>query len=229
MQIALVEDDTDFAAMVSHWLGGFAYQCQHFRDGQTAIGLDLSKWDLIILDWQLPDSTGIDVLKHIRQRDQGATPVIIVTVRDAEEDVVAALKAGCDDYLVKPVRRMELLARIDAVTRRRTRPSVNQRLEFGPYSFAIQQRSVTLHGQRIELTEREYTLALFIFQRVGQLLARGEIAESALGMPYNIESRTIDTHMSRLRRKLVLQPENGYRLVPVYGHGYRLEKVGAEA
>jgi two-component system, OmpR family, response regulator RegX3 len=223
MHVAWIEDDQAFIDAAAGWLTAQGYTFRHYLTGSTFEAERQEHADLILLDWQLPDMRGLDILRRLRERDHGLTPVIVVTMRDSEEDVVAALAAGCDDFLVKPVRRLELLARIDAVLRRRAPRSTADEMAFPPYRFKRSTREVFRHGTRIALSEREYRLALYLFENAGRAIARREIAEVAMGLDSATTSRTIDTHMSRLRRALALQPENGYRIAPIYGYGYRLE------
>ena len=161
---------------------------------------------------------------HRYQTDR-LPPVVFVTHRDAEEDVVHALQEGADDFLSKPVRRLELLARVNALWRRMQPGADDSPLDVPPYRIDAAQHRISIHGTPVELTQKEYDLALFLFRNVGRLLSRGHLLESVWGRAA-VDSRTLDTHISRLRVKLELRPESGFRLSPVYGYGYRLESVG---
>jgi two-component system response regulator RegX3 len=156
-------------------------------------------------------------------------PVLFLTGRLDEEDVVHALSSGADDYLIKPPRRMELIARIDALLRRALPPRGDEVLEFPPYRIDTLMRSVTLRGADVSLTQKEYELTVFLFRNVGRLMSRSHIEEAVWGRGAEVLSRSLDTHLSRIRRKLTLNPGNGYRLTPVYNHGYRLEQVTPHA
>jgi two-component system response regulator RegX3 len=154
--------------------------------------------------------------------------VLFVTARDAEEDIVSVLRAGADDYLVKPVRKFEMLARIEAVVRRaRPEERASEVLVAGDISLDTGRREVTRKGDSVELTQKDFDLAVFLFRNQGRLLSRGHIYESVWGASTDINTRTIDTHVSRIRTRLSLTPENGWRLAAVYQHGYRLEKLSA--
>ena len=137
-----------------------------------------------------------------------------------------ALEKGADDYMVKPVRRGETLARIAALARRAT-PNGNQDqfITIGDYQIDCSRRTITSSETIIELTQKEYDLALFLFRNVGRLLSRGHILENVWGRRPDLNTRTVDTHVSRVRGKLRLTPDNGWRLTAVYQHGYRLERV----
>jgi DNA-binding response OmpR family regulator len=157
-------------------------------------------------------------------------PVLFATARDAEEDVVAALTGGADDYVVKPLRRQELLARVDALGRRaRAATPHAERLEAGAIVIDLGRRVVTRNGEPVDLTQKDFDLAVFLFRNVGQLVSRGHILESVWGRSADLNTRTVDTHISRLRSKLGLTPEHGWRLSAIYQHGYRLEPLAAAA
>jgi DNA-binding response OmpR family regulator len=226
MRIAIIEDDPDIGAVIRQWLESAGHFCHLFVNGRSAQReIVRESFDLFLVDWQLPDISGDAVLKFIRETIKHWVPVVFVTSRDSEEDIVMALRLGCDDYMVKPVRRLELLARVEALHRRRDPIRTQQDLEFPPYRLSVGTREMYLKDERIELTEKEFELALFLFKNLGQLISRGHLSESIWGRGDDVQSRTIDTHISRLRKKLALAPENGYRLSPVYNFGYRLERL----
>ena len=139
---------------------------------------------------------------------------------------MTALTEGADDYMTKPASRVITLARIDALGRRSQQEGQGEKLlEYGSYRFNTTDKSLTRNGEPVELTEKEYQLALMLFTNIGRLLSRNHMLEAVWGVGPELATRTVDTHISRLRRKLALLPENGWRLKAVYQHGYRLEKV----
>jgi DNA-binding response OmpR family regulator len=165
-------------------------------------------------------------VRWIRQRSESLVPVLFVTARSGEEDIVKALEEGADDYMIKPVRQTELLARVNALWRRfRSNAAAAPVLEFPPYRIDTVERRIMFNDVAVEMTQKEYELALFLFRNVGRLLSRGHIFEAVWGRNAAMSSRTTDTHLSRVRTKLELQPEHGFRLVSVYNYGYRLEEV----
>ncbi len=227
MRIAFLEDDTAQADVLKDWLSAAGFSCMHYPDARSFLKeVHRESYDLFILDWELPDHSGIEVLGRIRSQGDWNTPVLFVTQRDSEDDVVHALENGADDYMIKPVSEKLLLARINALLRRNKKnDSESDVLEFGPYRIHTQECSVTVDGEPVDLTEKEYQLALMLFSNVGRLLSRDHLLETIWGVGPGLATRTVDTHISRLRRKLSLTPEHGWRLKAVYHHGYRLEKL----
>jgi len=229
MRIAILEDDLSQAELISLWLETAGHTCHHF---QTAAAFQKNlvheSYDLIILDWELPASSGIDVLKWVREQLGWELPVLFTTVRDSEEDIVTALKAGADDYIIKPLLESVTLARVYALARRVAgNPQSDDVYEIGNYRANKKTGTISLDGKDIEMTDREFMLADALFHHVGNIISRGYILENIWGLSAAIDTRTIDTHISRIRQKLHLVPENGWRIKAVYQHGYRLEQISA--
>ena len=227
MRIALLEDDVVVGAMMQHWLEAAGHTVHHYTSGKTIVReAARESFDVFVLDWHVPDLSGEEVLDWLRKKLQSTVPVLFATSRDSEEDIVAILTAGADDYMVKPVRRLELLARVESLVRRsRAKQPDAEPVSIGPYSINLVDRIVTLDGVAIELTDKEYELTVFLFQNIGRLISRGHISESVWGRSAEVQSRTVDTHVSRMRKKLEITPAHGVRLTPVYNFGYRLERV----
>ena len=227
LRIAYLEDDPITAREVTEWLTQAGYAVQHFSDGQEfARAVERGTVDACLLDWMLPGLTGPDVLCRLRlQLGASVPPVIFLTGRNAEVDVVQALESGADDYLVKPLSRPVLLARLQAVLRRSGAALPTARLRLGDIEADCARRQVFVQGSRVELTDRETDLALHFLQNVNRLLTRDFLIQTIWGLRPEVETRTVDVHVSALRRKLRLQPESGWRLVSVYGRGYRLERA----
>jgi two-component system, OmpR family, response regulator RegX3 len=161
---------------------------------------------------------------------QEPLPVLFTTGRDREEDIVHALKAGADDYLVKPLRRMEFLARVEALLRRSRALGREAEEPFEAGEFRIDPLGRTLQrgGEVIELTQKEFEMAALLFRNIGRLLSRSYLLDTVWGISADVSTRTVDTHASQLRSKLGLYPEQGWRLSAVYQHGYRLERVASQ-
>jgi two-component system, OmpR family, response regulator RegX3 len=227
VHIAILEDDADVGVVMKRWLEEAGYRCQIFNSGKKlASRAARESFDLYLIDWSIPDMSGLEVLKWIRHEHRSNVPVLFVTVRNAEKDVIAALESGADDFMSKPVRRGELVARTQALLRRAKRlsPEPDQQ-SFPPYRVVSSARQIFKEDAAIDLTEKEFDLAVFLFNNTGKLLSRQYISETVWGKAVSTLSRTIDTHVSRVRKKLDIAPQNGFRLVPVYNIGYRLERV----
>jgi len=226
MKIAVIDDDRELAALMCLWLEADGNQCRIFESGEDFLHLHrAADFDVILLDWMLPGVDGESVLDRLRQNGESEVPVIFITARTTEEDMVHILDAGADDYLTKPLRQQELLARIRVVTRRaRQRSNTPAELEIGPYPFKPANRSLTLDGEDVRLTDKEYELAYFLFSNLGRLVSREQILSVVWGYANELNTRTVDTHISRIRKKLRLQPETGWRLSSIYHRGYRLEQ-----
>jgi DNA-binding response OmpR family regulator len=153
---------------------------------------------------------------------------MFMTSRSGEDDIVAGLAAGADDYMIKPLRRGELLARVQALLRR-AYPSQNmvEQIQFGSYIFETRTARLLKDNVPIEVTQKEFELALLFFRNLGRPLSRAYILEAVWARDIELPSRTMDTHVSRVRTKLQLRPEFGFRLAPVYSYGYRLEQISA--
>lgn len=228
MRIVVLEDDQDQAELLTTWLSEDGHQCTVFTTGKSFIrGYSNDSYDLVILDWMVPETSGLQVLKHLRDQLDPAVPVIFITQRDSERDVVEGLEAGADDYMTKPVRHQETLARVNAVARRlglaRGRPSAV--IEFAPYQIDTTKRIIAVREEKIDLTQKEYELALFLFRNLGRVISRGHLLEMVWGTSSSLNTRTVDTHISRLRGKLQIDEEPNWQLTSVYRHGYRLERL----
>jgi len=224
-----LDNDRIQADLICQVLSGAGHSCQTFESAKELLAqLRKDSTDLLIMDWQVPDMPGAEVLRRAKEKMAANTPAIFVAGTSAEDDIVAGVTAGADDYLVKPLRRGELLARVSAVLRR-AYPSQNgsEQLQFGPYVFETRPGRLLMDGQPVDVTHKEFYLALLFFRNIGRPLSRAYIHESVWVREAAVPSRTMDTHVSRVRNKLQLRPENGFRLVPVYSYGYRLEKLGA--
>ena len=230
MRIALLEDDPDQSEIVRLWLEEAEHNVVEFsRGGDFVRGVRRESFDLYLLDWMLPDISGLDVLCKLRGEHRDVTPVMLATVRQEERDIVRALESGADDYLVKPIRRRELVARVEAICRRSgTAASDSESFDANPYTMDLKHKTALLRGEEIPLTHREFELAMFFFRHAGQAVSRAHILEAIWDIDNaDVTTRTVDTHISRLRKKMQLNADNGWKLSAIYQHGYRLENMGA--
>lgn len=229
MNIASLEDDAAQGRLIASSLEANGYTCTLFTAGRDLLAaLPKSQpYDLILLDWEVPDISGLDVLHWIRSNNGYSVPIMFITSRTSEEDLVTGLRAGADDYMVKPIRPAELLARVGALLRRSNVSVVNEQYPFtcGAYHIDPSAGTISLHGAAIDLAPKEYDLALLFFRNPGRLFSRDVLSSSVWNRDIPATSRTLDTHLSNIRRKLRLHPEQGVRLHASYALGYRLELV----
>jgi DNA-binding response OmpR family regulator len=225
MHIAILEDDADQRALLELWVGSGQHTTRGFGMAAEFIeGAKRERFDLLLIDWMLPDGTGADVLQWVRGNLGWGIPIVVVTARDDEATVVAALKMGADDYVVKPPKPMELLARLESVARR-VKPGGLPVLRLGSYEVDIAGHRLSLDGAPITLTQKEFDLSVYLFQNPGKLLSRDHLLNKIWGLNTDVDTRTVDTHISRLRKKLLLDGSKGWKLTPIYGYGYRFDRV----
>lgn len=229
MRIAVVDDDEHLAELVKIWLEEAGHQCVYFTSGtEFTQALRRESFDLVVLDWVMPEMDGEAVLKWMQEQEYTDIPVIFLTQKSEEEDIARVLLLGADDFVTKPVRQKEFLARVTAVLRRTAPPVTQESLEIEPYRIDFKKHSVYSNDEAIKLTQKEFELVSFLFKNLGRLLSRNHILSSVWGHGGEFNTRTVDTHVSRIRKKLGLSPENGWRLSAIYHQGYRLEQVDAE-
>jgi DNA-binding response OmpR family regulator len=200
MRVLLVEDDDAIAAPLAEGLGREGLDVQRVATGQAA--LDASPADLVLLDLGLPDLDGLEVCRQLRARS--SVPVIVITARGEELDRVLGLELGADDYLVKPFGFRELMARIRAVTRRSvgSAPAVSSTLQLGAVEIDGRARRVTVAGEEIELTRKEFDLLALLASDPGALRTRQEILEQVWDAHWYGPTKTLDVHVATLRKKL---------------------------
>jgi len=225
MRIGVVDDDEATIAFITQVLGNSGYGCVPFRRSSDVIpALRSDTFDLLILDWNMPELDGLDILKWARGNIAACPPVIMLTSHSDKEDIAAALNAGADDFIVKPESALVIGARVDAVLRRtRAQPSIERYGQFGGYCFDRQDEQVSFYGEAVLLTAKEFALAHLFFCNLHKPLSRPYIMEKVWKSVADVSTRTLDMHVSRIRSKLRLCADNGYRLETVFGFGYRLE------
>lgn len=231
-RILLIDDDIDLCELLTDYLTreGFAVQLVH--EGDVGVTLALAgDFDLVILDVMLPGMNGFEVLRRLRAGS--ATPVLMLTARGDDVDRIVGLEMGADDYLAKPFNPRELVARIRAVQRRTAASAPDrtpvERLEVGAVSMNLGERSVSVAGVPVELTSVEYSLLEVLIRHAGQVVGREELSLQALGRDLNAYDRSIDVHVSSLRRKLGALDREGDRIKTVRGLGYFYVRPAAAA
>lgn len=226
MRIAILDDKPVELEWTRQSLEAIGHECHCFVDGRALLGeLKVQSYDLLVLDWTLSEVQGSTVVKWIRNELSSRLPIMVATTHEVKERMVDALDAGADDFLVRPAAVGEFEARVNALLRRAYPAQHGIELAFGPYHFYPDLRALRIHGVQVDLKHREYDLAHFLFRNIGRLLSREHLREAVWGPSGDASSRSLDTHVSRLRNKLELRPENGFLLSAIYGLGYRLEAL----
>jgi two-component system response regulator CpxR len=222
--ILLIDDDEELAEMLTEYLGRYDLRVHSVHRGDTGLEAARSRpWPMILLDVMLPGIDGFEVLKQIRTFSTGS--VLLLTARGEDVDRIVGLEMGADDYLAKPFNARELLARIRAIRRRAIAPSPGTEtpaLVVEDLVLDNAARTVRLNGQHLELTDVEFTLLEVLMRSPGKVVERESLAEAVLGRKFNPFDRSLDMHVSRLRRKLAGEGHNDDRVKTVRGTGYQL-------
>jgi len=228
-RILVVEDESDIAALVAYQLAHAGYQVRTANTGREALKvLETDPPDLIVLDLMLPEIAGTDILRTIRSRKETrSTPVIILTARGDEEDRLRGFELGADDYIAKPFSPREMVMRVKAVLRRSgPDQGVTPRgrvLRAGPLAIDVDANRVTVNDTDVDLTPKEFQLLICLLERRGRTQSRRSLLESVWDTTAEIETRTIDMHVGRLRAKL---GPAGDMIETVRGFGYRFRAEG---
>jgi DNA-binding response OmpR family regulator len=220
-RILVVEDDESIARGLEHNLRAEGFEVARARRGPTALDLAARlQPDLITLDVMLPGMSGIDVCRELRRRGMRA-PVIMLTARAGEVDKVLGLEIGADDYVTKPFSVRELVARIRARLRR-DEPGASATVAFGDVTVDLDRHIVTRRGRPLDLTAKELDILQLLVRHRGDVVGRQRLIEEVWGGDSSVASRTVDTHVMNLRRKIEDDPNSPRHIVAVYGEGYRL-------
>lgn len=222
--IYLVEDDASISDLESYALKSAGFEVSAFADSDSFFKAlqQGQKPDLVILDWMLPGKSGIEILEALRADPATASlPVLLVTAKNSELDIVKGLDAGADDYLTKPFGILELISRVRALLRRTQRAARPAgALHFGPISMDDSTHIAAVNGKPVELTFKEYALLELLLKQAGKVVSREEIFSRIWNMDTEVESRTLDMHIRTLRQKL---GEAGSYVQTVRKVGYKLE------
>ena len=202
-KVMIVEDDENIRNLVQVTLEGYSYNVVAFEKAEDALGfLTTNDIDLAIFDWMLPGMDGIEAIKKLRSEKRFADlPVIILTAKDKEVDLIKGLDAGADDYLTKPFSVMELAARIRSLLRR-SQKSENEHWQFTDLSIDLNTRNVLIKNESIKLTYKEFELLVYLIHNRERIVPRDELFNAIWGYDYVGESRTLDVHVNSLRKKL---------------------------
>jgi two-component system, OmpR family, response regulator RegX3 len=224
--VLVVEDEEGFVEALSIGLRREGFRVQVARDGAQALDLfDAVSPDLVLLDVMLPKVSGIDVCRQLRKRSQ--VPIIMVTAKSAEIDTVVGLEVGADDYVTKPYRLRELVARMRAVLRRapsgRVDGSELETLEVGDVRLDPERHEVHIREELVPLPLKEFELLELLLENAGRVLTRETLIDRVWGTDYVGDTKTLDVHIKRLRSKVEDDPSNPSRIVTIRGLGYKFE------
>ena len=225
MKVVIVEDEKDLAELLAFNLQKEGWQTMVALDGKSGLELITAELpDLVILDLMLPELTGIEVCRQLRRQERtAAIPVIMVTAKGEEIDRVVGFEVGADDYLVKPFSTRELLLRIKAILRRTATPSLEEKIiRHGLLSIDAERHRVTVRDEEVTLTLTEFKLLITLAGRPGRMQSRERLLQDVWGYSSDADTRTVDTHITRLRSKL---GEAGEMIRTVRGYGYKLEPL----
>lgn len=227
MRIAILQRDGAQLGQIENVLAQGGHTCMPFSDGLVLTkALAASTVDMLVLDWQGTRLSGVEVLKAVRAVNGSQIPVLFASEDISDDSVVHAFAVGADDYVSLPVCPSVFRARVDALLRRAFPDRYdNVTLDAGPYHFDMRRQSVTLNGKPVMLSGTQYRLASLFFANIGRVLSRDHIYAMVWGRELHTLTRTIDSHVSRLRVLLEIDECHGFRLQPVYKSGYRLLRL----
>ena len=224
MRILIIEDEGHLARLVAEVLGREGYAAETAGDGRTGLARALAEpFDLLVVDWMLPDLDGVQVIRRLRIADV-RVPVLMLTARTQVEDRVEGLDAGADDYLPKPFAFPELLARVRALARRPPEKKAEETvLNAGDLTLDPLRHEVRRGGKRIDLTAKEFALLATLMQRPGQVFTRSVLLDSVWGGTTGAYTNVVDLYVHYLRKKLDDEGEGGSRIRTVHGTGYTFD------
>lgn len=224
-RILIVEDDPRLAEMVRNYLGEAGFSVSVAANGATGIALEAREtFDALVLDLMLPDMDGLEVCRRVSAR--GQTPILMLTARGDAMDRVVGLEMGADDYLPKPFEPRELLARLRAILRRRSRGSGSaELLRFGRLEIDIGARQARIDGEACDLTSYQFAMLLALARHAGRVLSRDAIMDMMKNEKLEAFDRSIDVHISRIRAAIEDDPKKPHRVITVRGAGYVFAKA----
>ena len=230
IKILIADDEPNQLELMAFNLNSSGFICIKARNGEEALQLiEDSSPDLVILDWMMPNMSGIDLCRSLRSRSETKyLPIIILSARSEDSDKSLGLDSGADDYISKPFSPKELISRVNALLRR-TRPGlINEVLEHGKLKLSLTELVVTYNNKNIKLGPKEFKLLSFLMERPGHVFSRSKVLDLVWGYGVYVEERTVDVHMSRLRKALKSKSENNedpIRTVRDGGYGLLTNKI----
>ena len=229
-KILVVDDDANICELLRLYLTKEGYQVTVANDGEEGLEkFNAVKPDMVLLDVMMPGMDGWQVLKAVRKSSN--IPIIMVTARDETFDKVLGLELGADDYITKPFDSKEMAARVKAVLRRtmgqteEEEESNDDTLSFPGLTVSLSRYEVFYEGKKLEMPPKELEVLYFLASHVNQLFTRGQLLDQVWGFQVEVESRTVDVHVKRLRDKLVGCEKYGWRIQTIWGRGYKFEVI----
>lgn len=224
VRIALLEDNDIVADVVEQAMQKMGYECLRYATvAEMSFALHTERFDLLILDWSLPDGEADQIIGMVRNEMAQPTPILIESIHEDEEKVVHALSLGANDYVTKPLRLAELQARVSVLLRGHHMDARQPDLE--GYKFDLSNKQMVFGNAPLELTSLEYDLAYYFFSNFNQLLSREQLLKEVWLQAPEVDTRTVDAFVSRLRKKLRLEEAGKVRIRTLRGYGYRLEVI----
>ena len=225
-KVLIVDDDNNIAELISLYFTKECFDTMIVNDGESALStFDTFKPDLIMLDLMLPGLSGTEVCREIRSNSR--VPIIMLTAKDSEVDIVVGLELGADDYITKPYSSRELLARINAVLRRSVLDEdvadIDDVLEVAGVKLDTARHTLTVRGEPVQMPLREFELLEYLMRNAGRVLTRGQLIDRVWGSDYFGDTKTLDVHIKRIRSRIEREPSRPELLNTVRGVGYRFE------
>jgi DNA-binding response OmpR family regulator len=230
MRIAIADDDAELLEQLACALDGAGHSYDRYRNGSDMLNaLKRETYDVALIDWNMPGASGVELVTWAMANLAPPPAMILLTSRSEKSDVVQGLDAGAVDYIVKPESNEVVLARIDAAMRKaraRDKPRFEQ---FGRYKVDRLQETIERDGNPVKLTSKEFKVAELLFDNLNRPLSRNYIFAQVWNGSPDLETRTLDMHISRVRSKLELRPQHGFAIQTVFGFGYRMDDYDAGA
>lgn len=229
LQFAVIQGDSEWADLISEAISEGGHSCHMFSNGRDFVrDISWNAFDLVIVDVDFSGVPGLDLIDWVRREARSWFLVLALTEHADETEISRILDVGADDVMRKPFTMKSMMSQINAMTRRISIAISSDDETYDGFKFVKSTESVIHNDTKYKLTSKEFHLALTMFKRMSQPLSRAFLLESVWGRDSRLPTRTLDAHVSRIRQKLALVPEQGYRISPVYSLGYRLDAVRAD-
>lgn len=226
MRLAIADDDDELRENLGAVLTSAGHHFDAFANGTDCMkALGRETYDVALIDWNMPGATGVEILEWARSTLENPPAFILITGRSASAEIVRGLEAGAADYIVKPESDAVILARIQAAARKAAaseRPPEEEK--YGAYTLNNSLSTIHHNDESISVTSKEFQLARLLFRNLNRPLSRGYMFKTIWGIMPDTETRTLDMHISRVRTKLGLRPQNGYSIQTIFGFGYRMDE-----